>query len=265
MKILLTNDDGLESEALQSLANALSEKHEVLVAAPDRQQSGVGHAFTFYKSLSVHKREEFAWECYAVGGTPSDCTKYAIVDHYKHEGPDLVLSGPNAGENSGVAVIYSGTVAGAREAALWNIPAIALSLHIDDEESRLTAIHWVENLIESGKYKEIQKGYYWNVNFPDLTDVEEPLETRFTQMSTVMFEDWYDTVDSRDNTKDVQLAGFKPKEKFHPNSDDFHHYQGFISVTPLQVDQTAHSEFERLRNLNNTDENLFPSISRNSQ
>ena len=142
-RVLITNDDGVGSVNLHALALALSEVSDVYVFAPEDEQSGVGHAFTIRRGLRIQHVEtvpgkaKLPYEVYSVSGTPADCVKFA-VGHFANyglddnsivpEGFDVCFSGVNVGENSGVSSLYSGTVAGAREAALWGVPAVALSL-----------------------------------------------------------------------------------------------------------------------------------------
>ena len=137
-RVLIANDDGIKSGYMLALACALAPIAEVYVFAPDEEQSGVSHAFTVRKALSVKKVDVgAAVEAYSMSGTPADCVKFALGHFAMHglttegAGPgafDVCFSGVNLGENSGVSSLYSGTVAGAREAALWGVPGIALSL-----------------------------------------------------------------------------------------------------------------------------------------
>lgn len=269
MKILLTNDDGIISPWLHELASVLHEKADLQVAVPGTQQSGVGHAFTFYKPLQVEQRDRWDYPCLVVNGTPADCVKYAVCELYDAKGearPDVVISGPNDGENAGVAVVYSGTVAGAREGALWGIPAVSLSMKRPSEENFALVKAWIGAFLDENMVQRIQNGAYWNVNFPDLAD-QELQGVRIARMSTTMFEDEYiealgkgstgldsAAVDAESGqssaevkTHRVQLTGYKPWEKFAPESDDAWYRKGYITICPLQVDQTHEFEYRRLQ------------------
>ena len=127
MIIVLTNDDGIQSEGLHVIARSLSAFADVYVFAPLCEKSGVGHGFTFRTPLTVQKFEEYDYPAYGVDGTPSDCVKIAECKFLEGQNIDLVISGLNNVENAGMAVSYSGTVAGAREGAMWGIPSIAVS------------------------------------------------------------------------------------------------------------------------------------------
>lgn len=123
-KILVTNDDGVRSEGIEALADALATLGEVTVVAPQTESSAIGHALTLGRPLRL---EQLAPRVYFVDGTPTDCVNVAVA-HLFHEKPDLVVSGINKGWNIGDDVTYSGTVAGALEGILLGIPSIAVSL-----------------------------------------------------------------------------------------------------------------------------------------
>ena len=127
MRILLTNDDGIDSDGIRKLACALRAKgkYRVTVMAPDRNHSGVSHAISFLNGpIRIFKRDEDTWSC---SGYPSDCVIVALLGALP-EKPDLVISGINQGANLGTDITYSGTAAAARQASLMGVPAIALSL-----------------------------------------------------------------------------------------------------------------------------------------
>ena len=128
MKILVCNDDGIGSEGIFQLADALSEIGDVTVIAPISEQSAVGHSITMKVPLRYNKyniRNKFTG--FAVDGTPADCVKFGIKN-LLNEVPDVVVSGINHGANTAISIIYSGTVSAAREAAIMDCPAIAFSI-----------------------------------------------------------------------------------------------------------------------------------------
>src|SRR6476660_3253414 len=123
-RILITNDDGIYSEGLRKLAEALKPAGEVLIVAPDREQSAASHALTLNRPLRLLQLEENEW---IVDGTPTDCVNLAVLKLMKERRPDIVVSGINFGANLGDDVTYSGTISAAFEGALLNIPSIAFS------------------------------------------------------------------------------------------------------------------------------------------
>ena len=128
MNILLTNDDGIYAKGLWALYAKFARRHCVTVVAPDRERSAVGHGITLYQPLRTNRVNiNNGFTGYAVNGTPADCVKMGLMEILDSK-PDMVISGINPGANVGVNINYSGTVAAAKEAALYNVPAIAVSI-----------------------------------------------------------------------------------------------------------------------------------------
>ncbi|MEQ1827620.1 MAG: 5'/3'-nucleotidase SurE [Pirellula sp.] len=163
MKILLTNDDGIDAEGLQSLHDQLSRKATCFVVAPDRGRSCCGHAVTTSDALHVEKRSESSW---TVDGTPADCVRIGLL--WLKLQPDLVISGLNHGGNLGVDIAYSGTVAAAREACLLGIPSMAISQYMRRDVERdwnvnaRRAVHVIEQVIPMAGHHD----GFWSINLP---------------------------------------------------------------------------------------------------
>lgn len=245
MNLLITNDDGIDSPLLPLMARSLGKRHAVTIVAPARDQSGKSHGFTHGPNRPLACREAPGFSCpaFIVDGTPSDCVKFAVAVLTKGNPPDLVVSGLNLGENAGVSAIYSGTVAAAREAALWRIPGLALSLSRTQPENIAFGLEWLEAWLD-GTHPLPSPGAFWNVNFPDCAP-GEVTGNAITSMSTVMFTDGYrETVDAH-GLKGWLLEGWKPSERFRPGTDDDALRQNRVAITPLRLDQS--DEEERLR------------------
>lgn len=243
MKILLTNDDGVESPLLQRLAKVVAEAgHEAVVVAPAGERSGVGHAFTYLTPLHAQPVPRDGYLCWAVDGTPADCVKFAVTYLLKDSLPGLVFSGINSGHNLGVAAVYSGTVAGAREGALFGLPAVALSVLERDEAAADYALEWTRRGLESGAFARVKPGCVWNVNFPP-SAMGAPKGLKVARMGLAMYEDGYSPSEMENR---YTLSGGKPAGVHAPDSDDWAVEQGWISLCPLQVDQTDDEELERL-------------------
>jgi len=245
-RVLIVNDDGVESAYMRSLASALDQVAEVFVFAPETEQSGVSHAFTVRRGLSLRNVAE---RVYAMSGTPSDCAKFALGHFALHGtgseggGPgafDVCFSGVNVGENSGVSSLYSGTVAGAREAALWGVPGVALSLR-GGAGLLQAAIDFAVDVVKNGWYKQIPSGVFWNVNFPKVTTGSFK-GFKATKMALGMFTDHY----SHDGGL-WQLDGDKLWNEQPVDSDDYLLNQGYATVTPHRIDQT---DLESLKKIN---------------
>ncbi len=132
--ILVTNDDGIYSNGIYYLQEALSEVGETIVVAPDTEKSGVGHGITISDPIRINNFGNKDGFCgYAVSGTPADCIKIAFNVILKRK-PDIVVSGINRGANIGLSVLYSGTVSAAAESVIQGVPAIAISSHSEDHE-----------------------------------------------------------------------------------------------------------------------------------
>ncbi len=165
MRILITNDDGIFSEGLRELAEAMATHGEVVVVAPDREQSASGHSLTLNRPLRLQKVREH-W--YAVDGTPTDCVNMAVHGLLKEAPPDLVVSGINFGVNMGDDVTYSGTVSAAFEASLHHLPAVAFSQQIAEGFSFARAATGAREIVGALLASELPRDLLLNVNFPAL-------------------------------------------------------------------------------------------------
>ena len=254
-RVLIANDDGIKSGYMLALARALAPIAEVYVFAPDEEQSGVSHAFTVRKALSVKKVDVSTdvgegVEAYSMSGTPADCVKFALGHFAMHglttegAGPgafDVCFSGVNLGENSGVSSLYSGTVAGAREAALWGVPGIALSLRGTTPNMLETAKNFAVKVVKERLFERIPVGVFWNVNFPKAT-AETFKGFKATKMALGMFTDHY----SHEGNM-WQLDGDKLWDEQPKDSDDYLLNQGYATITPHRIDQT---DEENLKEIN---------------
>ena len=165
MRILLTNDDGIDAEGLQSLARMLETKAECFVVAPDTGRSCCSHGVTTGSALTVISVQKNQW---SVSGTPADCVRVGLLG--LNLKPDLVVSGVNHGGNLGVDILYSGTAAGAREASLFGLPSVAVSQYMRRDLERdwnvnaVRAAFVIENILARGKLED----GFWNANLPAL-------------------------------------------------------------------------------------------------
>lgn len=167
MRILLTNDDGIYSPGIFAIYKELSKFAEVIVVAPEVEQSSVGHGITLFYPLFVRKvirKDKFFG--YAVSGKPADCVKLGVEIILKGKKPDLVVSGINLGANDGCSVFYSGTVAGAREGALMGIKSMALSLDCFDKPDFVPSAKIGAKLTRLIFKNQLPSGTFLNVNIP---------------------------------------------------------------------------------------------------
>jgi 5'-nucleotidase len=242
-KVLLTNDDGVQAQGIASLYEAIARKRAVLVVAPDREQSGVGHAFTFNKPLH-YERAGFngRGEAYTITGTPVDCVKFA-VSFLMPQRPIAVVAGMNVGENSGLSAFYSGTVAAVREGAFWDIPSVAFSL-CQGGEKHLPAYAGIAAdilalLLTREKRKKNHRVYY-NVNFPPCAP-HKSRGIRITAQSMAFFDDRYETIDveTHHSKKGFVIYGEKNDIERSNTFDSRALMNNYITITPLSFDATA--------------------------
>ncbi len=227
--ILVTNDDGIRAEGLRVLADALGRLGEVVVVAPDRNQSAVSHKITLHEPLRVFEQ---APGRLAVGGTPVDCV-YLAMNDLLPRAPNLVVSGINAGPNLGFDVHYSGTVGGAVEGTLQGVPSVAISL-IDRHGDYRHAANFTAALAESVLRTGLPEGVTLNVNVP----AGSPNRAR---ISTLGRRRYSHSVHRREDPRGevyYWIGGAPADDREAEDSDCEAVRQGLIAVTPLFLDQT---------------------------
>lgn len=230
--MLLTNDDGFDAPGIAALASAVSSFADLFLVAPDREQSAAGHALTLRRPLRV---VETAKQRYRVDGTPTDCVHLGIFHLTAHRTPDLVLSGVNRGLNLGDDVTYSGTVAGALEATLLHIPAIAVSAQID-ESGKVDfdiAARFASDLARQVLSRGLPKGVFLNVNVP-----VSPRGVRVTRQGTRSYRAAVVERLDPSGRPYFWIAGADTTPSGEPDGDHAAIAEGFVSVTPLHANMT---------------------------
>ncbi len=240
-RILVTNDDGIFSEGIRLLASALGELGEVIVVAPDREQSATGHALTLSRPLRMQKVQE-NW--YAVDGTPTDCVNLAVLSLLKDNPPDLVASGINFGLNLGDDVTYSGTVSATFEGTLLGIPSVAFSQEVAEGFSFQAAARFARDLFEVLLAEELPPDLLLNVNLP-----AGPIQgVSFTRLGRRVYkQSIVEKLDPR-GRKYYWIAG-TPEWKRAEGTDYEAVSQGRVSVTPLHLDLTYYPGLESFGSL----------------
>lgn len=251
MLILVTNDDGVHSPGLTSLAAALAELGRVVVVAPDRERSAIGHALTLHSPLRAEQTQP---DIYAVDGTPTDCVNLGIHGLLEKR-PSLVVSGINRGANMGEDVTYSGTVSAAMEATLMGVPAFAISLDLADGQrgEYAAAGRFARELAATIMRQGLPDDTFLNVNIP----AECPKGVKMTRQGKRRYEDMIvEKVDPR-GRKYYWIGGGQCQFEQIPGSDFMALAQGFISVTPLHLDLTNYRSFDSLRRWQTADREAF--------
>jgi 5'-nucleotidase len=235
MIILLSNDDGIQSEGVTALEDALRSVADIYTVAPDRAQSSMSHALTLHRPLRVN---ELGPRRLSVDGTPVDCVKLALTGLLPVR-PDLVISGINKGPNLGDDIIYSGTVSAAIEGALLGIPAIAVSLVTFKDFDFRAAAEFTARLVAQVQQIGIPPKTLLNVNVPPVPK-DHLKGWRLTRMGKRHYsENIVERVDPRGG-KYYWIGGDDLGFAQEEGTDCMSVHDGFISVTPLQVDLTDH-------------------------
>lgn len=241
-RILITNDDGIYSEGIRKLADVLRKVGDVIIVAPDREQSAASHALTLNRPLRLLELEENEW---IVDGTPTDCVNLAVLKLMRDRRPDIVVSGINFGPNLGDDVTYSGTISAAFEGALLNIPSIAFSALIGEHFSFDRCAEFAGLLTHYILEQPRNPQIILNVNFP----VTQFRGVRVTRLGKRVYsEGVIERLDPR-GRKYYWIGGDPPT--WHPGEGtDFEAVQnGYVSITPLHLDLTHHDSIARLKPL----------------
>lgn len=241
MNILITNDDGFFAKGLALLAQEASAFGNVTVVAPHRNCSGASSSLTIDYPLRYRQMDN---GFYSVEGTPTDCTHVAL-HHILKEKPDLILSGINHGANLGDDVLYSGTVAAALEARYIHCQAFAFSLASFECEHFETAQHVVKTLLSEYAASDRKQHSVLNVNIPDV-----PLsEVAGYQVTRCGHRHQSQPIQVSQDQKGREIFWLAPpgEGKDVAKETDFHAIQhNYVSMTPLQVDLTAHQQREHI-------------------
>lgn len=252
-RILLTNDDGIGAPGIRALADALAPDHDLVIVAPDRERSGAGHGIHVRQDLRLERfhRDGDHWG-WSFHGTPADCVKMGVTNLSKDQPFDLAVSGINLGQNLGVNILYSGTVAGAREAAWLGVPSVAFSQTFRDLRSVEfgPAARVAADIVRRTLLHPPPRHVFLNVNVPQLP-FEKILGYEITRQGDSGFHDRFLEVGRHEETGGIvyQNIGerFNPSSGTEPDLDDRAIRRGFVSITPLLVDATAHHYLQDLR------------------
>lgn len=260
MRILITNDDGINAPGLEVLAEIATEiagpEGEVWTVAPAFEQSGVAHCISYTHPTMI---AQLGPRRFAAEGSPADCVLAGIYDVMTHARPDLVLSGVNRGNNAGQNVLYSGTIGGAMEAALQGVPAIAMSQFMGERTSNLTdpfeasrrlGAALVRNLLDKGLWdKDDDYQLFYNVNFP-------PCSADDVKGSQVVAQGWrpgtYFGVEPHhapNGRRFLWIKGGAQQVDSGPGTDVRANMQDYIAITPMRADLTAHERLAELEAL----------------
>jgi 5'-nucleotidase len=249
--ILVTNDDGIHANGLWALVDAVKPLGNVVVISSSKSNSGKSHSVTLEEPLYYHKvKEESGLVVYVCSGTPVDCVKLGlnmILDKL----PDFIVSGINHGSNSSVSILYSGTMGAAIEGSLNGVPSVGFSLtafdaDLDFEPAKKMAGRIMQNVVNHG----ISPGVCLNVNIPyvKLSEIKGVKVCRQTRGL------WVEKFDRRFHPHGKEylwLTGnFENSEPESTDTDEFALANNYVSIVPVQIDLTAYSEIQTLKEWN---------------
>lgn len=247
MRILISNDDGIQADGLNMLRESLQDRHQIYVVAPDRERSATGHKITVSRPLRVKEwtypgSTAIGWE---VDGTPADCVKLGL-EALLPEPPDLVISGINFGPNLGTDVLYSGTVSAAVEGLINDIPSIAISLASREAFCDFSFSGEIIKKLVSTLDGELSPHTLLNINTPPCA----PRGIRVTRLGQRRYVNIFDKRTDPRGRVYFWMAG-EPfdLDKDDPETDVWAVREGYISITPIQFDLTDYAFMDKLKNI----------------
>ncbi len=247
--VLISNDDGIHAPGIEALSQEARTFADIVIVAPDKQQSAVGHAITMNYPLRVQKvYKNNVFYGYGVEGTPADAVKLGVRTLLDRK-PDLVLSGINHGSNTAISIIYSGTVSAATEGTVLGIPSIALSLTTYDRPDFTYAAKFAGKLARMVLANGLPGGVLLNVNIPPLPEdqIQGVVVTRQGKST------WNDMFESRrdpNNREYFWLTGELTKAEASLEDDEYAVSQKYVSITPIHYDLTDYQMIEKLKQWN---------------
>lgn len=249
--ILITNDDGVTAPGIRALIEVMNEIGEVIVVAPDKPQSAMGHAITINSTLYLNKisKENATILEYSCSGTPVDCVKLGVNEILKRK-PDLCVSGINHGSNSSINIIYSGTMSAAVEAGIEGIPAIGFSLLDYNWDANFEDIKpFVKKITLEVLEKKLPKDVVLNVNLPKLKR-DEIKGIKICRQAKALWVEKFDKRTSPFGKEYYWLTGDFVNEDKGEDTDEWALANGYISIVPVQFDLTAHHATQQLNTWN---------------
>ncbi|KAL5541575.1 hypothetical protein UlMin_009285 [Ulmus minor] len=260
MEIGSSNDDGIEAPGLQALVQVLvsTERYVVQICAPDSEKSAVSHSTTYLHPISVKQVEIQGTTAFAISGTPADCVSLGVSKALFPSIPDLVISGINKGNNCAYNIVYSGTVAGAREAFVYGVPSISISYYWvanksqnnDFKLSAMLCLPIISKILENIKNQTYTDGCFLNIDLP--TNIANHKGYKLTKQGRNMHKFGWKQITSQENTTDhllfekQRISNSQVDNK--EDTDKIFLRQGYMTITPLgalsRADEESHAFFK---------------------
>ncbi|MBL7086792.1 MAG: 5'/3'-nucleotidase SurE [Candidatus Cloacimonetes bacterium] len=241
--ILLTNDDGVFAEGIEELERVLGKKYNVTIVAPDRERSAASHSLTLHHPLRIVKVKE---NKFAIDGTPTDCVILAINSIMKKV-PDLVISGINNGPNMGEDILYSGTVAAAVEAMSAGLPSIAVSLASHQKGNFSESAEILDSLLSRDLFSILSPKTIININIPPLS-LKKIKGIKVTKLGHRIYKDFIEERKDPRGRPYFWMGGQSPEWSGEGKTDFKAIKEGYVSITPINIDMTNYSYFPEIKN-----------------
>ena len=254
MKILLANDDGIMAEGIHTLAKALEKEHDVIIVAPETQRSAQSHAITLHKPIVIKEveLEGIKSPAYSISGTPADCVRVGM-EELADDKIDIVYSGINMGLNSGMDILYSGTVSAAIEGNLYGVPSVAVSAEWTPNGLNYEiAAKYALQVLEKMDTEKMTMPMVLNLNTPfNLHDETKPIKV--CKIGGPIY-DYYLAEKNGNGERTLKVMGRKDAD-LKENTDRYHLSEGFATLTPLSYDFTNFHLMEKVRQCMEEDSN----------
>lgn len=248
MKVLITNDDGINARGILELAKEISKKHEVIVVAPRDQKSASSHSISIHNPIRIREEKlDEKFKSYSLVGTPADCTQAGLSLLCKDI--DLVISGINRGLNCGTDILYSGTVSAAVEGAIYNVPSIAISMEVDWErydEDYTKAAKWISKVIDIAENNYLRNDVVLNVNVPNVNE-DEIKGIKVCKLGKSTYKNSYVLLEEDDDMV-YEIKG-KRNDICEEDSDLYFLSKGYVTLTPLHFDFTNFKIIDEVKNI----------------
>lgn len=248
MKVLITNDDGINARGILELAKEISKKHEVIVVAPRDQKSASSHSISIHNPIRIREEKlDEKFKSYSLVGTPADCTQAGLSLLCKDI--DLVISGINRGLNCGTDILYSGTVSAAVEGAIYNVPSIAISMEVDWEkydEDYTKAAKWISKVVDIAENNYLRNDVVLNVNVPNINE-DEIKGIKVCKLGKSTYKNSYVLLEEDDDMV-YEIKGTR-NDICEKDSDLYFLSKGYVTLTPLHFDFTNFKIIDEVKNI----------------
>ena len=248
MKVLITNDDGINARGILALAKEISKKHEIIVVAPREQKSASSHSISIHNPIKIKEEKiDKDFKSYSLVGTPADCTQASLSLLSKDI--DLVISGINRGLNCGTDILYSGTVSAAIEGAIYNVPSIAISMEVNWErydEDYTKAAKWISKIVDIAEKSYLKQDVVLNVNVPNIAE-EDIKGIKVCKLGKSTYKTDYALVEENEDM--IYTTKGTRNEILEEDSDLYFLTQGYVTLTPLHFDFTNFKILDEVKNI----------------